>query len=101
MFTLSLTRPVWISAYIDEPQLGQVRPGREVLIFTDSRPDQPYHGTVGFVSPSAEFTPKSIETEALRTDLVYRLRIIVNDPDNLLRQGMPVTLRFANENVTP
>ncbi len=101
VFTLSLTRPVWIRAYIDEPQLGQARPGREVLIYTDSRPDHPYHGTVGFVSPSAEFTPKSVETQALRTDLVYRLRIIVNDPDDLLRQGMPVTLRFATDNVTP
>ena len=101
VFTLSLTRPVWIRAYIDEPQLGQAKPGREVLIYTDSRPDHPYHGTVGFVSPSAEFTPKSVETQALRTDLVYRLRIIVNDPDDLLRQGMPVTLRFATDNVTP
>lgn len=101
VFTLSLTRPVWIRAYIDEPQLGQAQPGREVLIYTDSRPDRPYHGTVGFVSPSAEFTPKSVETPALRTDLVYRLRIIVNDPDDLLRQGMPVTVRFATDSVTP
>lgn len=100
-FTLSLTRPVWIRAYIDEPQLGQAKPGRTVLIYTDSRPEQPYHGTIGFVSPSAEFTPKSVETEALRTDLVYRLRIIVKDPDDLLRQGMPVTLRFTTDTVTP
>lgn len=95
VFTLSLTHPVWIRAYIDERQLGQAVPGRELLIYTDSRPNQPYHGTIGFVSPTAEFTPKSVQTEELRTDLVYRLRVIVKDPDELLRQGMPVTLRFT------
>lgn len=70
-------------------------PGREVLLYTDSRPDTPYHGTIGFVSPTAEFTPKSVQTPQLRTDLVYRLRIVVSDPDEALRQGMPVTIRFA------
>ncbi|WP_315707799.1 secretion protein HlyD [Brenneria uluponensis] len=97
VFTLSLTRPVWIRAYVSEVNLGRTVPGREVLIYTDGRPDKPYHGKVGFVSPSAEFTPKNVETEDLRTALVYRLRIIVNDADNGLRQGMPVTLRFAQD----
>lgn len=95
IFTLSLTRPVWIRAYINEINLQHAVPGSKVEIFTDGRPDQPYHGTVGFVSPTAEFTPKSVETPDLRTDLVYRLRIIVSDADDHLRQGMPVTLRFA------
>ncbi|MDC9819448.1 secretion protein HlyD [Pectobacterium polonicum] len=94
VFTLSLTRPVWVRAYVSEKDLGRVVPGSQMLIYTDGRPNQPYHGKIGFVSPSAEFTPKSVETEDLRTDLVYRLRIVVNDPDDGLRQGMPVTLRF-------
>lgn len=72
-------------------------PGKEVLLYTDSRPDAPYHGTIGFVSPTAEFTPKSVQTPELRTDLVYRLRIIVSNPDDALRQGMPVTIRFPQE----
>ncbi|ALB62159.1 Predicted membrane fusion protein (MFP) component of efflux pump, membrane anchor protein YbhG [Cronobacter condimenti 1330] len=97
VFTLSLTRPVWVRAYIDEVNLGRATPGSEMLIYTDGRPDKPYHGKIGFVSPTAEFTPKTVETEDLRTDLVYRLRIIVNDADNALRQGMPVTLRFSDE----
>ncbi|ALB54307.1 secretion protein HlyD [Cronobacter universalis] len=97
VFTLSLTRPVWVRAYIDEANLGLATPGREILIYTDGRPDRPYHGKIGFVSPTAEFTPKTVETEDLRTDLVYRLRIIVNDADDALRQGMPVTLRFHHE----
>lgn len=97
VFTLSLTNPVWVRAYVSESELGQAQPGRAVLLETDSRPGQPYHGHVGFVSPTAEFTPKSVETPALRTDLVYRLRIVVTDADPLLRQGMPVTVRFDSE----
>ncbi|MDW5500772.1 secretion protein HlyD [Pseudomonas lundensis] len=95
VFTLSLTRPVWVRAYINETSLGKATPGTEVEIYTDGRPDKPYHGKIGFVSPTAEFTPKSVETPDLRTDLVYRLRVIVTDADDALRQGMPVTVRFA------
>lgn len=94
VLTLSLTRPVWVRAYIDEPHLNQAQPGRELLLYTDGRPDKPYHGKVGFVSPTAEFTPKTVETPDLRTDLVYRLRIIVTDADDALRQGMPITVKF-------
>jgi HlyD family secretion protein len=94
-FSLSLTNPVWIRAYVSESHLGHFTPGTRLLLQTDSRPDKPYHGLVGFVSPTAEFTPKSVETPDLRTSLVYRLRVVVQDPDAQLRQGMPVTLRIA------
>lgn len=93
--TLSLTNPVWVRAYVDEPNLGRVRPGASVRVISDSRPTQPYKGQVGFISPRAEFTPKSVETPELRTSLVYRLRIVVDDSDGSLRQGMPVTVDFA------
>lgn len=95
VFTLSLTQPVWVRAYVNEASLGKAVPGTELRIYTDSRPGKPYHGKIGFVSPTAEFTPKSVETPDLRTDLVYRLRVIVTDADDALRQGMPVTLRFT------
>lgn len=94
VLTLSLTRPVWVRAYVDESSLNQAQPGRELLLYTDGRPNKPYHGKIGFVSPTAEFTPKTVETPDLRTDLVYRLRIIVTDADDALRQGMPVTVKF-------
>ncbi len=92
--TVSLAEPVRVRAYAPEPMLGLVQPGRQVLIFTDSR-REPYHGQIGDVSPRAEFTPKSVETEELRTALVYRFRAVVRDADGLLRQGMPVTVRLA------
>lgn len=94
-FSLSLTKPVWARAYVNEPQLGRYATGTKVVLHTDTRPEKPYHGVVGFVSPSAEFTPKAVETADLRTSLVYRLRIVVDDPDAQLRQGMPVTVRLA------
>jgi HlyD family secretion protein len=98
VYTLSLQNPVRVRAYVGEPQLGLVRPGARVELYTDTHPGKLYKGQVGFVSPVAEFTPKSVETPELRADLVYRFRIIVDDPDNALRQGMPVTVRVMDEN---
>jgi HlyD family secretion protein len=92
VLTLSLRQPVWVRAYVGEPDLGRVHPGQKVSILTDSRPGKPYAGQVGYVSPRAEFTPKSVETPELRTSLVYRLRVVVADADEGLRQGMPVTV---------
>ncbi|ACR69791.1 secretion protein HlyD [Edwardsiella ictaluri] len=94
VFSVALTRPVWVRAYVDETHLNQAIPGTPIDLYIDGR-RQPYHGTIGFVSPTAEFTPKTVETPELRTALVYRLRVIVNDADDALRQGMPITLRFA------
>ena len=94
-FSLTLTSPVWARAYVSETELGRFNSGTRVTLATDLRPDKPYHGVVGFVSPTSEFTPKNVETADLRTSLVYRLRIVVSDPDAQLRQGMPVTIRLA------
>lgn len=94
VLTLALTTPVWVRAYVSEPDLGRIRPGMAAEVFTDSRPDAPYRGSIGFISPVAEFTPKSVETPDLRVNLVYRLRVIVADADDGLRQGMPVTVVF-------
>jgi len=93
VLTLSLDTPVWIRAYASERDLGRLPPGTAVKITTDSR-REPYDGTIGFVSSTAEFTPKNVETQDLRTALVYRLRIVVSNPDDALRQGMPVTVRL-------
>lgn len=91
VYSLSLTDTVYVRAYIDEAGLGSVVPGTAVTVRSDSS-DKAYSGKIGFVSPRAEFTPKSVETPELRTDLVYRLRIVITDPDDALRQGMPVTI---------
>lgn len=94
VYTVALLDPVWVRTYVPEPDLGKIRPGMPARIYTDSAPDRPYRGKVGFISPVAEFTPKSVETPELRTSLVYRLRITVENPGSSLRQGMPVTIRL-------
>jgi HlyD family secretion protein len=94
-YTLALTDPVWARTYISEQDLGRVFPGMKAEITSDSFPDRRYEGWVGFISPTAEFTPKPVETPDLRTSLVYRARIYVRSPDHSLRQGMPVTIRLA------
>jgi HlyD family secretion protein len=97
---LSLRQPVWVRSYISETDLGKIHPGMELGVYSDTHPDAPVKGTVGFISPVAEFTPKSVETAELRTDLVYRLRIII--PDALqLRQGMPVTIKVPQAGGEP
>ncbi len=94
--TLSIQNPVYIRAYISGPNLGRIATGTEVEITSDST-STIYPGKIGFISPRAEFTPKNVETPELRTDLVYRLRIVAEDLDNGLRQGMPVTIRLTDE----
>lgn len=94
-YVLSLVHPVWVRAYVSEPHLGQVAPGMEVTVISDSNSRRKYRGRVGFISPVAEFTPKSVETPELRSGLVYRLRIVIEEPDNGLRQGMPVTVQMT------
>lgn len=92
VFTLSVSSPVWIRAFVDEPNLGKVFYGQKAEVLTDT--GRRYPGTIGFISPVAEFTPKTVETTRLRTDLVYRLRVYVDNPDHMLVQGMPVTVKI-------
>lgn len=92
VYTLTLTQPTWLRVYVAEPQLGLIRPGMPVQVMVDAAPGKTFPGTVGFISPTAEFTPKSVETMEVRTALVYRLRVQVEDPENIMRQGMPVTV---------
>jgi HlyD family secretion protein len=95
VYTLTLNDPVWIRAYVSNARLGRIKPGMSVKVTIDSVPGRQYDGTVGFISPEAEFTPKTVQTEQVRDDLVYRIRVIASDPDNVFRQGMPVTVLIA------
>lgn len=92
VYVLSLLSPVWIRAYVDEVDLGRVNYGMKAEVFTDG--GKSYTGKVGFISPVAEFTPKTVQTTQLRTALVYRMRIYIDSPDVSLKQGMPVTVKI-------
>jgi HlyD family secretion protein len=93
-YTLALTNPVWVRAYVPEPDLGRIREGMRAWITTDSYPGRRYAGWVGYISPTAEFTPKSVETPQVRTRLVYQVRIYACNPQGELRLGMPATVEI-------
>ena len=92
VFTLALTDPKWVRAYVASPDLGRVQNGMRAIVHTDAVDGRTFDGWVGFVSPVAEFTPKAVETDELRTRLVYEVRVFVRDPDGELPLGMPVTV---------
>lgn len=94
VLSLAIAAPKWVRAYVPETALGRVRLGMPAQITIDSYPDAPLDGSVGFISSMAEFTPKTVQTEDLRTALVYELRVFVKDPQDRLRLGMPATVRL-------
>jgi len=93
-FTLAITDPKWVRAYVAEPDLGRVRAGQEARVSTDSQPGEAIAGKVGYISSVAEFTPKTVQTEELRSSLVYEIRVMVDDKEDRLRLGMPATVRL-------
>lgn len=92
VFSLAPTEPIWARVYVDGKDLGHVRPGLPATIVSDSFPDHPVKGWIGYISPTAEFTPKSVETTRVRTELVYQVRVYACNPKGRLRLGMPVTV---------
>ena len=90
--TMALPSPLWVRAYAPERALGRLRLGMRARISADGEPDRHYDGWVGYLSPTAEFTPKTVETPELRTALVYQLRVYVCDANAELRLGMPATV---------
>jgi len=99
VLTLALTNPVWVRTYVPETRLGQLSLGMTAEVSTDSYPGKTYQGWVGFISPTAEFTPKNVETPDLRTRLVYQARVYICNPQNELRLGMPATVNIPLDQV--
>ena len=101
VFTLAVLDPKWVRVYAAESDLGKIHPGEAAAVTVDSFPNRPFDGWVGFISPVAEFTPKTVETEELRTSLVYEVRVFVKDPDDQLRLGMPATVTLPFDGQAP
>lgn len=96
VFELAVNKPMWARVWIDEINLGKIHSGQSVLLTSDSFPQKAFKGHVGFISDVAEFTPRTVQTEALRTSLVYEVRVTVDDPSGELRLGMPVTVKLLD-----
>ncbi len=93
-YTIALTEPLWVRAFVPESDLGRIRLGAAATVGTDSYPGRRYHGWIGYLAPTSEFTPKAVETAQLRTALVYQLRVYVCDARGELRLGMPATVHI-------
>jgi HlyD family secretion protein len=96
VLSLAIIDPKWVRAYVPEPDLGRLRSGMTASIALDGFSVR-FNGWVGFVSPVAEFTPKNVQTEELRTSLVYEVRVFVKDPLDKLPLGAPATV-YLNAN---
>ncbi|VVM05636.1 Macrolide export protein MacA [Methylacidimicrobium cyclopophantes] len=101
VFTVALDNPIWARIYVPEPDLGKIFPGMRAEIYTDSYPGRAFPGWIGYISPTAEFTPKSVETPQLRTRLVYEVRVYACNPDYRLRLGMPATVKIRRSQPYP
>jgi HlyD family secretion protein len=94
VISLAIMDPKWVRAYATASDLGRIRPGMQGSVKVDTFPDREFEGRIGFISPVAEFTPQTVQTEDLRTSLVYQVRVFVEDPNNELRLGMPASVHL-------
>ena len=101
VYSLALNNPVWVRAYLPEKELGKIQLGQKAWIKSDSFPGKSFPGWIGFISPTAEFTPKTVQTTELRTELVYQVRVYACNPDYKLRLGMPVTVSIPFNDIKP
>jgi len=103
--TLADLDHIWLRAYIAETDLGKIRWNQEAVVSTDTYPGKQYHGRISFISPEAEFTPKSVQTYTERVTLVYRIKIDIDNPNHELKPGMPadahIDLAPAPQNSNP
>jgi HlyD family secretion protein len=95
VLSLAIVNPKWVRGYLPESDLGKIHSGMLANVSADSFPGRRYAAWVGFVSPVAEFTPRTVQTTELRTSLVYEVRVFVKDEADELRLGMPATVQLA------
>lgn len=99
IYTICKNRPMWVRAYVSEPNLGNIKYGMKVKVLTDTVDPKTnklraYEGQIGYISPVAEFTPKTVQSTEQRANLVYRIRVYIDNIDEFLRQGMPTTIKI-------
>ncbi|EHU1209610.1 MULTISPECIES: HlyD family efflux transporter periplasmic adaptor subunit [Acinetobacter] len=93
VYTLALTDPKWVRVYANEKDLSSIHMGGTAQVIRDADPNQSINGKIGYISSVSEFTPKTVQTDEIRTTLVYEVRVYVNDPNDQLKMGQPVTVK--------
>jgi HlyD family secretion protein len=94
VITISDLHRVDLKIFVDETVIGKVKPGQKVEVTIDTFPGKVYNGTISFVSPEGEFTPKIIQTQKERVKLVYLVKVSISNPDYDLKAGMPADARI-------
>jgi len=89
LFSIIDLQDIWIMAYVSEKNLGKVKVGQEGYVTIDSYPGKKFPGTVIYISPEAEFTPKNIQTKEERVKLVYGVKVQLKNDEEILKPGMP------------
>jgi HlyD family secretion protein len=90
VLTLAQLERVWVKTYVPETLMGRISYGQEAEVVSDSFAGKRYPGTVTYISPEAEFTPKNVQTKEERVKLVYRIKVSLDNPNQELKAGMPV-----------
>jgi HlyD family secretion protein len=80
---------VWLKVYVSEEMLGKIKLGGKADVRIDSMPEKSFTGSITWISPKSEFTPKSVQTRNSRIDLVYAVKITLENPDGIFKIGMP------------
>jgi HlyD family secretion protein len=93
-FSIMQHSSVKIKTFACEKDLLRIKFGDKVYVSTETSSDKVFNGHVGFISSEAEFTPRNIETKDLRTSLMYRIRVIIDESAEELKGGMPVTISY-------
>jgi len=93
VFKIADTKRLWIKVYVSEKDLGLFALGSAAEVRVDARPE-PLAGRVTWVSSEAEFTPKNVETRDARAELVYAVKVTIDDPPGILKIGMPAEVHL-------
>jgi multidrug efflux pump subunit AcrA (membrane-fusion protein) len=89
LLTIANLDEVNLTIYVPEDELGRVYIGQEVAVEVDSYPSRVFTGTVSYISQEAEFTPRNVQTEEERVNMVFAVRVRLPNPGYLLKPGMP------------
>jgi HlyD family secretion protein len=94
ILTLADLGAVYAYAYVPQDVLYKLKPGAQVAAYLPESGDRPRRGTIAFIRPDAEFTPKNVQTRAERTRLVFGVKVALDNADGVLKPGMPVEIEL-------
>ncbi|MCX7683318.1 MAG: efflux RND transporter periplasmic adaptor subunit [Anaerolineae bacterium] len=101
LLTLGDLDEVTLTVYVPEHRLGQVSIGQQVEVRVDSFPGRVFIGTVVAIASEAEFTPRNVQTQEERVNMVFAVDVQIPNPDHALKPGLPADATFVIQEPTP